>query len=63
MGHSLAAFTLTAYGHMFEVDLDALAERLDDHRDDGFRSVSRHSRGMSDAAEALDGVTQAADLR
>src|SRR5262249_46740495 len=63
MGHSSAAFTLTAYGHMFETDLDALAERLDDHRDAGFRSVSRHRGGISDAAEALDDAAQAADLR
>lgn len=63
MGHSSAAFTLTAYGHMFDADLDALVERLDDGRDDGFRSVSRHDRGMSDAAEAVDDAEQAAGLR
>jgi integrase len=62
MGHASAAFTLTVYGHLFDADLDALAERLDDQRD-GFRSVSRHVRGMKedggDGAQAV-GV---ADLR
>ena len=29
MGHGSAAFTLTVYGHLFEDDLDALAEALD----------------------------------
>jgi Phage integrase family len=63
MGHSSAAFTLTAYGHLFEADLDALAERLDERRDDGSRSVSRHSRGISDARDALDDAPQTAYLR
>jgi hypothetical protein len=34
MEHSSAAFTLTVYGHMFDADLDALADRLD-HQQDG----------------------------
>jgi integrase len=46
MGHASAAFTLTVYGHLFDTDLDALAERLDDQKD-GFRSAPRHARGMS----------------
>jgi integrase len=29
MGHSSAAFTLSVYGHLFDDDLDALADRLD----------------------------------
>ena len=29
LGHGSAAFTLTVYGHLFDADLDALAERLD----------------------------------
>jgi integrase len=29
LGHRSAAFTLTVYGHMFDSDLDDLAERLD----------------------------------
>lgn len=32
MGHRSAAFTLTVYGHMFEEDLDALAQRIDQPR-------------------------------
>jgi integrase len=30
LGHASAAFTLTTYGHVFEADLDAVAERLQD---------------------------------
>jgi integrase len=29
LGHGSAAFTLTVYGHLFDTDLDDLAERLD----------------------------------
>lgn len=29
LGHRSAAFTLTVYGHVFGIDLDALADRLD----------------------------------
>jgi integrase len=29
LGHRSAAFTLTVYGHIFETDLDAVAENLD----------------------------------
>jgi len=29
LGHRSAAFSLTVYGHLFDADLDALAERLD----------------------------------
>lgn len=29
MGHRSAAFTLTVYGHLFDEDLDSLAQRLD----------------------------------
>jgi hypothetical protein len=46
MGHASAAFTLTVYGHLFDADLDALAERLDAQKD-RFRSVPRHVRSMS----------------
>jgi len=31
MGHRSAAFTLTVYGHLFEEDLDSLAQKLDRH--------------------------------
>jgi hypothetical protein len=41
MGHASAAFSLTVYGHLFDADLEALAERLDGQKE-GFRSVSRH---------------------
>ena len=30
LGHASAAFTLTVYGHLFEDDLDGLAEALDE---------------------------------
>lgn len=30
LGHRSAAFSLTVYGHIFEADLDELAERMDD---------------------------------
>jgi site-specific recombinase XerD len=29
LGHRSAAFTLTVYGHMYDADLDDLADRLD----------------------------------
>jgi integrase len=29
LGHASAAFTLTVYGHLFDADLDDLANRLD----------------------------------
>jgi hypothetical protein len=45
-GHASAAFTLTVYAHVFDADLDALAERLGDHKD-GFRSAPRHVCCMS----------------
>jgi hypothetical protein len=31
LGHGSAAFSLTVYGHLFDEDLDGLAERLDEH--------------------------------
>jgi integrase len=42
MGHASAAFTLTVYGHLFDTDLDELAERLD-------VTASRPSRGHGGA--------------
>jgi integrase len=62
MGHASAAFTLTVYGHLFDSDLDALADRLDGQNDQ-FRSVSRHVRGTNEGAG--DGTTtlRVADLR
>ncbi|MDP9302146.1 MAG: hypothetical protein M3P43_14830, partial [Actinomycetota bacterium] len=29
LGHASAAFTLTVYGHLFEADLDAVADALE----------------------------------
>jgi hypothetical protein len=29
LGHRSAAFSLTVYGHLFDADLDPLADRLD----------------------------------
>jgi len=62
MGHASAAFSLTVYGHLFDADLDALAERLDGQRD-GFSSVSRHVRGMNDSDDGDRDVARVADLR
>jgi integrase len=62
MGHASAAFTLTVYGHLFDADLDALAERLDGQIG-GFRSVSRHVRGMNDDGEDGAGAPGVADER
>jgi integrase len=48
LGHRSAAFTLTVYGHLFDADLDALADRLD-------AFATRDERGTStelDAASA-----------
>jgi integrase len=46
MGHASAAFSLTVYGHLFDEDLDALAERMDSQSCQ-VPSVSRHARGMT----------------
>lgn len=35
LGHRSAAFSLTVYGHLFDADLDALADRLDERRTGG----------------------------
>jgi integrase len=32
LGHRSAAFSLTTYAHLFDADLDALADRLDERR-------------------------------
>jgi hypothetical protein len=44
LGHSSASFTRTVYGHLFDADLDALADRLD--------SMPRTSRGLRVAETA-----------
>jgi integrase len=41
LGHRSAAFSLTVYGHLFDADLDALAQRLDlDHNEEGLTGFS-----------------------
>jgi hypothetical protein len=35
LGHASAAFTLTVYGHIFDADLDDLADRLEMLRREG----------------------------
>jgi integrase len=62
MGHASAAFSLTVYGHLFDADLDALAERLDG-QNGGFSNVSRHVRGMDGSDDGNRGVAHVADLR
>jgi integrase len=46
MGHASAAFTLTVYGHLFDTDLDALADRLDELRSDRLGGAPRPLRGL-----------------
>jgi len=57
-----AAFSLTVYGHLFDEDLDAMAERLDGQKN-GFLSISRHARGMNVGDIADREETRVADLR
>jgi hypothetical protein len=60
--HASAAFSLTVYGHLFDEDLDAMADRLDGQKN-GFLSISRHVRGMN-VGDIADGEeTRVADLR
>jgi hypothetical protein len=51
LGHGSAAFTLTPYGHMFDADLDDLADRID--------GLSRTERRPND----LEGFARAAETR
>lgn len=62
MGHASAAFTLTVYGHLFDADLDQLAERLDGHKR-RFGDGSRHGRGTEDAPPEGRDAAQVVDLR
>ena len=39
LGHQSAAFTLTVYGHLFDNDLDDLADALDGPLADSLRTV------------------------
>jgi len=45
LGHASAGFTLTVYGHLFDADLDAVADRLDAL----LRNVPRPRRGLGAA--------------
>ncbi|MEP6625185.1 MAG: tyrosine-type recombinase/integrase, partial [Acidimicrobiia bacterium] len=52
LGHGSAAFTLTVYGHVFDADLDGLADRLDALD----RNFSRTRRGLNpDPAHTIKG--------
>lgn len=42
LGHGSAAFSLTVYGHLFEADLDSLADRIDGT----FGELPRPIRGL-----------------
>jgi integrase len=53
LGHGSAAFTLTVYGHLFDADLDELAERLD-------VTTTRPPRGQSGATVHPLAVTEEA---
>jgi hypothetical protein len=49
LGHGSAAFALTVYGHVFDADLDGLAERLDEN-------LARTQRGPTVLADVRDGA-------
>jgi integrase len=51
LGHASVAFTLTVYGHMFDSDLDALADRLDQPHS----PLARHIDG-TDAVPRLKAI-------
>jgi len=51
LGHGSAAFTLTVYGHLFDADLDDLAERLD-------VTASSTTRGQRGATVLLLGANE-----
>jgi integrase len=46
LGHANAGFTLSVYGHMFDADLDDLAQRLDEPRNASRSEFSRPARGL-----------------
>jgi integrase len=46
LGHANAGFTLSVYGHMFDADLDDLAQRLDEPRSASRSEFSRPARGL-----------------
>ena len=50
LGHRSAAFTLTVYGHLFDDDLDAVANRLEAH----VSKLVRDQRGIARLPTADD---------
>jgi hypothetical protein len=46
LGHANAGFTLSVYGHMFDADLDDLAQRLDEPRNASRSDFSRPARRL-----------------
>jgi integrase len=52
LGHSSAAFSLTVYGHLFDSDLDALADRLDAPRT--FRGLADDQGSRRQASDRSD---------
>jgi hypothetical protein len=62
MGHASAAFSLTVYGHLFDKDLDALAERMDTPNG-RVPTAPRHARGMSHVEQADTDASRIADLQ
>jgi integrase len=50
MGHASAAFSLTVYGHLFDPDLDALADRLEARS----RRLPRPDRGLTHSGASCD---------
>jgi hypothetical protein len=45
LGHATAWITLDVYGHLFPDELDALAGRLEDGRNDALATLARTQRG------------------
>ena len=43
MGHASATMTWDRYGHLYDGDLDTVAERLDEARSDFLRTKCGHS--------------------
>ncbi|MFL6273361.1 MAG: hypothetical protein ACJ75A_25150 [Actinomycetes bacterium] len=45
LGHATANITLDVYGHLFPDELDTLAGRLEDGRNDALATLARTQRG------------------
>ena len=54
LGHANAGFTLSVYGHMFDADLDDLAQRLDEPRNASPRNFRACSRPALDRPPPQD---------